>query len=264
MLLRKSLPALVALVALLGQSCVNTRKTAYFVDQQNATLTGVTAIPETIIQKNDILGISVSSANAEATAVFNAPNLSYASASSVANGGTLQSSGYLVDATGNIQFPVVGNIAVSGLTGNQLRQKIVKELSDRKLLVDPIVSVRYLNFKVTVLGEVARPNVVNVPNEKITLLEALGLAGDLTIYGRRDNVMIIREENGQKTVARVNLNTSELFNSPFYYLKSSDIVYVEPNKNKVASSGRSNVILPVIFGGLSFAAIVIDRLTRKD
>ncbi len=243
-------------------SCVSTRKSVYFVDQKDATLPSTTVIPESIIQKNDLLGISVSSLNPTASAVFNAPNISYANASSATNGGTLQSSGYLVDANGNIQFPILGNVKAAGLTGNALREVIVSSLTDKKLLVDPIVSVRYLNFKVTVLGEVANPTVINVPNEKITLLEALGLAGDLTIFGKRENVMVIREEGNQKIIKRLDLNTSELFNSPFYYLKSNDIVYVEPNKARIASSGRTVQILPIILSGLSFAAIVIDRVTR--
>jgi polysaccharide export outer membrane protein len=239
-------------------SCVNTRKAVYFVDQNDATLQSTTVIPESVIQKNDFLGISVSSLNPTASAVFNAPTMPSAA------GGSIASPGYLVDASGNIQFPILGNIPAAGLTGNQLRESIVRSLTDKKLLVDPIVSVRYLNFKVTVLGEVARPTVVNVPNEKITLLEALGMAGDLTIFGKRENVMVIREEGTQKIIKRINLNTSELFNSPFYYLKSNDIVYVEPNKAKVASSARSNQILPIVLSALSFAAIVVDRATRGN
>jgi polysaccharide export outer membrane protein len=240
-------------------SCASSRKSVYFVDQQDATLQSSTVIPESIIQKNDLLGISVSSLNPTASAVFNAPNISSASASSASNGSTIQISGYLVDVNGDIQFPILGNVKAAGLTGNQLRETIVRSLSDKKLLVDPIVGVRYLNFKVTVLGEVARPTVINVPNEKITLLEALGLAGDLTIFGKRENVMVIREEGTQKIIKRLNLNTSELFNSPFYYLKSNDIVYVEPNKARISSSGRAVQLLPIILSGLSFAAIILDR-----
>ena len=128
------------------------------------------------------------------------------------------------------------------------------------MLIDPIVNVRYLNFRVTVLGEVAHPTVVSVPSEKISILEALGLAGDLTIYARRDNVLLIREENGNKTIRRINLNSSEILASPYYYLKSNDILYAEPNKAKVASTTRTNFLLPVIFSGLSFVVIVLDRL----
>jgi polysaccharide export outer membrane protein len=127
-------------------------------------------------------------------------------------------------------------------------------------LVDPIVSVRFLNFKVTVLGEVQRPTVVDVPDEKISLLEALGLAGDITIYGKRDNVMVIREENNQKIIKRLNLNSSEIFNSPYYYLKANDIVYVEANKARIATSTRTTQLLPIFLTALSFIAIMLDRI----
>ena len=117
---------------------------------------------------------------------------------------------------------------------------------EKKLLVDPIVTIRFLNFKVTVLGEVAHPNVITVPSERISLLEAIGLAGDLTIYAQRDNVLVIRDEDGKKITHRLNLNSTELFNSPYYYLKSNDVVYVEPNKSKVASTGRANSGYPLL------------------
>jgi polysaccharide export outer membrane protein len=113
-----------------------------------------------------------------------------------------------------------------------------------------------------VLGEVSRPSVVTVPSEKISLLEALGLAGDLTVYARRDNVMVIREENGRRIIKRINLNSADLFSSPYYYLKSNDIVYAEPNKSKVASAGRANTWVPIVFSVLSFGVIAIDRLSK--
>jgi polysaccharide export outer membrane protein len=128
--------------------------------------------------------------------------------------------------------------------------------------VDPIVIVRHLNFRVSVLGEVSRPGIINVPSEKISLLEALGSAGDITVFGKKENVMILREENGVKKIKRIDLNSSELFDSPYYYLKSNDIVYVEANKAKVGSSTRSSQLLPIILSGLSFAAIILDRLVQ--
>lgn len=251
----------VLLVCFLQTSCVNTQKAIYFVSQSDTTLVSSAAIPETVVQKNDILGISVTSLNPAASAIFNTPNTTYAAASST-TGSSLQSSGFLVNPQGQIQFPILGNIKAAGLTTNQLREQIVKSLVDKKLLVDPIVSVRYLNYKVTVLGEVSNPTVINVPSEKISLLEALGLAGDITIYGKKDNVMVIREEENKKVIKRLNLNSNDLFNSPYYYLKSNDIVYVEPNKAKVGTSTRTSLLLPTILSGLSFAVIIIDRVTR--
>lgn len=233
-------------------SCVNTRNSKYFVDQNDAVLETATKNPETIITPGHLLSINVSSLNPDATAIFNAkPDI-----------GGQQGPGYLVNKEGNIQFPILGNIKAEKLTGDQLRQDIVKLLVDKKLLIDPIVSVRFLNFKVTVLGEVNRPTVIDVPNERISLLEALGFAGDITIYGQKENVMVIREEDNKKIIKRINLNSSELFGSPYYYLKSNDIVYVEANKAKVASSTRTSQLLPIILTALSFTAIVVDRVFR--
>jgi polysaccharide export outer membrane protein len=251
----------VALPLLLCISCVNTRKAVYFANQQDEVLLSTITVPETIIQPNDLLSINVSSLNPDASAVFNLPNTTSVMIASY-TGSPISASGYLVNSEGNIQFPILGTIKAAGLTQNQLRLQIVKSLTDKKLLLDPIVSIRHLNFRVTVLGEVGNPTVITVANEKITLLEALGLAGDITIYGRKDNVLVIREEAGQKTIKRIDLNTTQLFTSPYYYLKSNDIVYVEPGKAKVAGSSRLSQSLPIIFGALSFAAIVVDRATR--
>lgn len=246
---------------LLLSSCISTKKSVYFTEQQNAVLPSTVAVPETVIQSNDILSIYVSSLSTDASAMYNSPNNATASIAN-SNGSTGTSSGYLVNAEGNIQFPVLGTIKAAGLTENGLRMQIVKSLTDKKLLLDPIVSIRHLNFKITVLGEVRNPTVVTIPSEKITLLEALGLAGDITIYGKKDNVMIIRDETGQRTITRMNLNSTEIFNSPYYYLKANDIIYVEPNKARVASATRASQSLPIILSALSFAAIIIDRVTR--
>jgi len=260
---RKLLSPITTVVFLLIlSSCANVEKTVYFANEQNAAVVSNTPVPETLIQPNDILSISVSSMNPTATVIFNMPNTSYVTASS-ATGGTIQSPGYLVNPTGYITFPVIGDIKVSGMTTNQVRAMLSKELVDRKLLVDPIVMVRQLNFKVSVIGEVAHPTVVNVPSEKISLLEALGMAGDITIYGRKDNVMVIREENGTKKITRLNLNSNELFTSQYYYLKSNDIVYVEANKAKATSSSQTMQVLPVVLSALSFLAIILTNVSFK-
>ena len=150
----------------------------------------------------------------------------------------------------------------AGLTKEQLKESFIKTLLEKQLLKDPIVSIRFLNFRVTVLGEVRNPTVVSVPNEKISLLEAIGLAGDLTIYARRDNILVIREEDGNKVIKRLNLNSNELLSSPYYYLKSNDVVYVEPNKARVATSGRSQQWIPMVVSGLSLVVIALDRVIK--
>jgi polysaccharide export outer membrane protein len=231
-------------------SCANAKKVVLFNELNQASIKSQVEDLEPIIQKNDLLSIFVSSINPEATVIFNNPNVT-AAQSTTAAGNTNNVAGYLVNQDGYIQFPVLGNIKAAGLSKKQLKDNITKGLSDGKLLIDPIVNVRYLNYKVTVIGEVGHPTVINVPSEKISLLEALGLAGDMTIYGRRDNVLVIRETEGTKAFQRINLNTNEIFTSPYYYLKSNDIVYVETNKNKVASTGRGVFWIPVIFSFFS-------------
>ena len=252
--------SLLLLVMFFGAtSCTSTRNAVYFSGQGDTTLMTQLQSLEYPIQSNDLLSISVSSLNPDASLVFNSPNVSNINYTP-STGGSIQSSGYLVNPDGYIQFPVLGNIKASGLTKAQLRSEITEQLLKGKLLVDPIVNVRHLNFKVTVLGEVGEPTVVTVPNEKITLLEALGLAGDLTIYGKRNNVMVIREVDDKKQIKRLNLNSKELLTSPFYYLMPNDIIYVEPTQAKVSGASNTRLWLPVVLSGLSFTAILIDRI----
>jgi polysaccharide export outer membrane protein len=233
-------------------ACVSTKNVVYFPDLKNDTLFSANSLGEPIIQNNDLFSISVSSRSAEASMMFNLPQ-------SAVTGTT---PGYLVNESGEIQFPVLGNIKVAGLTKSQLKRLITKSLSDNKYLIDPGVSIRYLNFRVTVLGEVAKPSVISIPSEKISLLEAIGLAGDITIYGKRDYVLLIREENDQKITRRLNLNSSELFTSGFYYLKSNDVIYVEPTKARVGSVSRTQQWLPMVLSALSIVVIVADRLIK--
>lgn len=252
----KVLPiSVIICLSLFLTSCVNTRNATYFNDLGN-TKTLAQTIPDTYIQKNDIISIIVSSLNPEATEIYNASN--HPTSSQYDN----KVNGYLVNSDGFIQFPVLGDIKVVGLTKEQLRNKLIKTLVDKKLLVDPIVTVRYQNFRVTVLGEVKNPTVIPVANERISLLEALGLAGDLTIYAKRDNVLLIRDENDMRTTRRIDLNSKELLTSPYYYLQSNDIVYVQPNKTKVASSSRLQQFVPVLFGVLSVVIVVLDRVIK--
>ncbi|MCW5517995.1 polysaccharide biosynthesis/export family protein [Muriicola sp. Z0-33] len=246
------------LVALHLASCINTRKVTYFNDVGEDRFLDQFENLEPVLQKNDILSISVSSLNPEAAEIFNVSNLT-ATQSFSSEGITTQASGYLIDQEGFIRFPILGRLQAAGLTKSGLREKITKALNDQQLLLDPIVDVRYLNYKVAVLGEVQNPSVLTIPNEKVSLLEALGLAGDLTIYAKRDNVLLIREKDGVKMTHRIDLTTEELLSSPYYYLQSNDIIYVQPNKSKVASTSRAILWLPVILSALSLGIIAIDR-----
>jgi polysaccharide biosynthesis/export protein len=249
---------ILALVLFAGSSCGNTKNVTYFPGVKDGNIQSNTPFPESVIQQSDILSITVSSLNPEASEVFNSPNSSPGGAA----GGAGSPIGYLVNTEGNIQFPLIGNIKAEGFTKNQLKDNIAKSLVDKKLLLDPIVTIRFVNFRVTVLGEVNHPTVVTIPNEKISLLEAIGLAGDLTIYARRNNIMIIREDKQQKIIKRLNLNSDEIFTSPYYYLQSNDIVYVEPNKAKIASVSGGMQWAPIIMSGLSLALIAATQLIK--
>ena len=240
-------------------SCVNMRKATYFNDVGDENFNREIEDLEPVLNANDILSISVSSPNPEAAELFNVSNMTGAQSLS-SEGRTTQSFGYLIDQEGFIRFPILGKIKAAGLAKNELREKITQELIDQKLLLEPIVDVRYLNFKVSILGEVNDPSVLSIPNEKVTLLEALGLAGDMTIYAKRDNVLLIREKDGITETHRLDLTTDNIFTSPYYYLKSNDIVYVEPSESKVAGTSRALQWLPLVISALSFGIIAIDRL----
>jgi polysaccharide export outer membrane protein len=258
------------LLAFVLSSCVNSRKAIYFNNIQDTTLNNSTTNIESVIQKSDLLNITVSSLNPEASMLFNTPNmatpLTVTSSGTTAAGGAAvgnqQLMGFLVNQEGYIKFPIVGQIHASGLTQKQLEDAIADTLSRRKLLVDPIVNVRFLNFRVTILGEVARPTTLNVANERISILEALGLAGDLTIYAKRDNVLLIRESGEKKIIKRIDLNSNDIFTSPYYYLKTNDIVYVEPRKEKIAGTSRTQQLLPIMLSGLSIVAIILTRYIK--
>lgn len=248
-----------AATSLLLVSCGNAKNAVYFNDPSSLAFGSEVANLEPIIQSNDLLSIIVSSVNSEAADLFNASK-NNANQSSTNSGNTTRVSGYLVDQDGFVNFPILGKIKASGNTKKALRDEITSLLVDKKLLLEPIVDIRYLNYKVSILGEVKNPSVLNVPSEKISLLEALGMAGDITIYGRRDNITLIREENGVKRIRKIDLTTNEIFSSPYYYLQSNDIIYVQPNGAKVASSSGTKDWIPVILSAISLAIITVINL----
>lgn len=241
-------------------SCVSSRKVAYFSDVKDSTLIISGEGLEPVIQRKDILSVSVSSLSNEATLIFNTPNLPVLPSTYTSN--SPQTAGYLVSQSGTIKFPMLGDVMAAGLTQKELENTISKLLITKKLLFDPIVTIRYLNFRVTVLGEVNHPGVVLVPSEQINILEAIGEAGDLTIYGLRENVILVRQEGAKKLVMRLNLNSSDILKSPYFYLKTNDIIYVEPGKTKIASIDRTQQLLPIIFSGISIIVVVLTSLIK--
>ncbi len=241
-------------------SCSDTKKLTYFDGIQDSSVKLATQSTESIIQPSDLLSITVSSLNPTASAIFNAPNESTPNTNQATAFGNTLTVGYLVNPNGDIQFPVLGTIHVEGYNKTQLTKYITQQLIDKKLLVDPIVVIRYLNFRISVLGEVTRPGVYSTPNEKISILEALGMAGDITIYGKKENVLLIRDDGkGDKMIKRMNLNSQEILTSPYYYLRSNDIIYVEPTKDKAAKE-RNAMIFPIVISLTTLLIVVLDRV----
>ncbi len=245
---------------LCAASCVSSKKIAYFTDVQDSALIASKAGLEPVIQNKDILSIAVSSLSNEATIIFNTPNLPMNPTAATST--TSQTAGYLVGQDGTIKFPILGNIPAAGFTQKQLENNITQLLVDKKLLFDPIVTARFLNFRVTVLGEVTRPGVIYVPSEQVSMLEAIGQAGDLTIYGRRDNVILIRQVDEHKLVKRFDLTSSDLLKSPYFFLKSNDVLYIEPGKEKIGSASLIQQRLPVILSGLSLIIILLTNVFK--
>lgn len=249
----------ILLYSLLMASCGSTKNVVYLKDAKDSEFSILDKL-EPLIQKNDLLSITVTSPNATASQPF---NTTVAVTTQVVGYTSTQASGYLVDQDGYIDVPMLGRVKAAGLTKKELKERITNLLIDNKFLIQPVVTVRYLNFKVTVLGEVARPMVINVPDEKINILEALGFAGDMTVYAKRNNVVLIREEGGKRITKRLDLNSDGMLRSPYYYLKTNDIIYVEPNKAKVNANGNAKTWLPALLSALSLTVVMVDHITRN-
>ena len=200
--------------------------------QEITNRTDLTAQPE------DLLKIMVSSLNEEASVPFNLPVDGESAARNIGGGeGILPlelTTGYFVDEEGYIDFPILGSLYVQGLTLTEIKRELVKQLSDG-YLKNPVINIRFLNLKVTVLGEVNLPGLIRLSNKRVTLLEALGIAGDLTVYADRTSVLVVREDNGERTFERLNLQSEDIFSSPYFYLEQNDVIYVEPINARVAT-----------------------------
>jgi len=214
------------------------------------------------IQPDDVLGITVNSLSVESNMLFNQGVLGTLG-SPVAEGSDQQSrqvEGYLVDQNGYINFPVIGRLKLGGLT-RAAATDTIENILNRDYVEDPTVNIRFLNFKVTVLGEVRTPSSYVITTERINVLEAIALAGDMTAVGKRENVLIIRENNGERKLIRVNLNDKSLLDSPDYYLQQNDIVYIEADSYKAAQADlrRSNVqfVLSITLTAMTIATLAI-------
>ncbi len=251
----------VAFIITLFFSCKTPLDVAYFQDTKNLEKIPSSNTFSPVFKSDDILSITISAADMDTARPFNLSEGISLPSSTLGEGSTPSSGSgkaptYLIDAEGNIEFPVLGELKVAGLTRIQLKNLLKAKL--KTYINDPIVSVRLQNFKVTVLGEVRRPGTFSISNERLTVVEALGLAGDLTIKGKRQNVIVVRESDSLKTYHKIDLTSKNIFNNQAYYLSQNDIVYVEPNKSQKRRSQTNDNTLGVVFSAVS---IVISALT---
>jgi polysaccharide export outer membrane protein len=250
---------LVIFVSFLSISC-SKRNLVYFsdIDTKATFSTAVESTIEQRIQEDDLLSITVTSLNAESNMLFNAGVLMPTGDTRNTVVSTPINESYLVDKDGFINYPVIGKINLKGLTKQEAINKMSGLLTE--FVQNPIINIRILNFKVTVLGEVQKPSSFIIPTEKITILEALGLAGDMTAYGRRENVLIIREKDGTRSTTRLNLNDKNVLSSPYFYLQQNDVIYVEPYKTKAIQSDSNPRTFALITGLISLITIVLVRV----
>lgn len=212
-----------------------------------------------VIQPKDMMSIVVSSRNPELVAMFNLPMVQFMAGSEIAGSSSQQRLlGYVVDNEGCIDFPVLGRLTVSGLTRWELADMIKKRLIKDGLLTDAVVTVEFMNFKVSVIGEVTAPGTYTIEGDKVTILQALSLARDLTIYGQRENVSVIRELDGERTIYQVNLCDVDLFKSPAYYLQQNDVIYVEPSIEKARQSTIDDKKLRMTTIAISSSSLLVS------
>ncbi|WP_417940024.1 polysaccharide biosynthesis/export family protein [Flavobacterium sp. RS13.1] len=229
-------------------SCASKKDIVYYQNIDGINTSQNIASYEVKIQPDDLLMIIVSAEDPEIAMPFNLTTVTIPNASNLQSAmgqQTIQS--YLVDRNGNIEFPVLGKLQVGGLT----RTEVLQSLKDKigVYIKNPIINLRIMNFKVSLQGEVNSPGTYSVASERVTLIEALSMAKDLTIYGKRKNILVIREINGVKSYNRVDITKADFINSPFYYLAQNDIIYVEPNNTKVNAAAvgpNTSVIISAI------------------
>jgi len=241
-------------------SCRTHEKVVYLQDAANMTTINIPNYQGIKIQPKDIISIVVSSKTPELAMSFNLPLHSYQAGSSTTSSSYSQRLlGYLVSSDGKIDFPGLGELTVIGMTRDQLSEMIKQKLINEGLILDPIVNTEFMNFKIAVLGEVRTPSAFYIQDDKFTIFDAIGRAGDLTIYGRRDNVVVQREQNGVITYHRVDLRSTDIIRSPVFYLQQNDIVYVTPNNTVIARSRiNENRTLGVGISLASFFANIVN------
>ena len=242
-------------------SCKATKTVPYFADFPDSINrpTAIKTVPfkNPVIQPDDILSITLQTIDQVVSAPVNSAN-----STTGGTGSGAQASGYLVDKNGQVELPFIGKIKLSGLTISEA-QDAVRVAAD-KLFNNPIVNVRLVNFKVTVLGEVNSPSSFTMPNEKVTIFDAIGLAGDLTITGKRENVLLVRDSTGDyRQMVRLNLNSKDIMKSPYFYLQPNDMIYVSPTRDRIVSSDvLTTRRITLITSSLSIVSLLIILISR--
>lgn len=219
-------------------SCNTSKKIVYFQDIVVNQPEAITGARDITVQPKDQISIMVSSKDPQLAALFNLTRIQYRAGSPDLRSGNMNGeiSGYTLDDKGNIDFPIVGTLHIAGMTKSQIAALVKQRLIQENLINDPVVTVEFMNLYFSVLGEVKTPGKYAITKDQITLLEAISMAGDLSIYGKRDAIFVIREENGKRVTHWVDIRSKDLFNSPVYSLRQNDVIYVQPNKVRAGQS----------------------------
>ena len=261
---------LFATLTLIIASCNTNKQIVYVQDAGKQIIyndSANNAIPDVTLKVGDLLTITVNTTTPEASVPFNLPIIPSQNTfniSSVASSATsLQN--YLIDTRGDILFPVIGKIHAAGMKKTALNDYIKAQIYPKYIKEEPIILIRDANFKISVLGEVNRPGICPIDNEKVSIFDAIAMAGDLTIYGKRDNVLLIRETNGKRETVRIDLRDKRLIDSPYYYLQQNDILYVQPNNPKSNSSNLGSLetfAISIVGTLISLTTFVITVLKK--
>ncbi|MFO7826509.1 MAG: polysaccharide biosynthesis/export family protein [Cyclobacterium sp.] len=257
---------LTGLMALIFLGACSTRNLIYMSDlhQEDVNIEKIRNSAEPRIQPIDLLSITVSTLNPESNLLFNSGVLAnIGSTAGQANVTSQLNEGYRVDNNGEISFPIIGKIKLAGLTLEEATDKMVKLLETEAR--NPIVNIKIINFRITVVGEVNNPSTISVPSEKINVIEAIGLAGDMTPFGKRENILLMREVGDERITARLNLNDKAILDSPYFYLQQNDILYVEPDKARALQTNTSRInatFILTLINTLTFIAWNLGLLNR--
>lgn len=262
-ILKQTLVLSAAILIMASCSSKTSRNINYIQDISANSAMEMKVSESLIVQPKDMISIVVSSRTPELSAMFNLVNVTYQAGSEAVSGsgGSQRLLGYAVDVDGNIDFPILGELHVAGLNRWGVAALVKNELVERNLLKDPVVTVEFMNFKFSVIGEVSHPGSFAISGDRINLLEALALAGDLSIYGRRDNICVIREDGGRRTFNYVDIRNSDLFSSPVYYLRQNDVIYVEPNAVRAGQSTINENTFRSVSFWMSLSSFILSTAT---